>query len=103
MVNGVRVVHNEKVGIWGANPQVKLELVRTIGGLDAEENLSFFEPSDIVQDSTGNIYVLDSGNNRIQKLNPQGKFIKTIGRRGQRPGEFGSPFLLFFGPEEQFF
>jgi hypothetical protein len=87
-VNGVRVVHNEKGGRWGANPEVKLELVRTIGGLDAEENLSFKEPSDIVQDSVGNLYLLDTGSNRIQKLNSEGKFIKTIGRRGQGPGEF---------------
>jgi len=87
-VNGVRVVHNEKGGQWGANLEVKLELVRTIGGLDAEENLSFFEPSDIVRDSAGNLYILDSGNCRIQKLDPEGKFIKTIGREGQGPGEF---------------
>ena len=87
-VNGVRVIHNEKGGQWGANPEIKLELVRTIGGLDAEENLSFFEPSDIVQDSAGNLYILDSGNCRIQKLDPEGKFIKTIGRKGQGPGEF---------------
>jgi len=87
-VKGVRVIHNEKGGQWGANPEVKLELVRTIGGLDAEENLSFNEPSDIVQDSAGNLYILDSGNNRIQKLDSEGKFIKTIGRKGQGPGEF---------------
>jgi len=49
-------------GLWDANPQVKLELIRAIGGLDAEENKSFFEPSYIVQDSIGNLYTLDSGN-----------------------------------------
>jgi hypothetical protein len=87
-VNGVRVVHNEKGGQWGSNLEVKLDLVRTIGGLDAEENLSFREPSDIVRDSTGNLYFLDAGNNRIQKLDSEGKFIKTIGRKGQGPGEF---------------
>jgi hypothetical protein len=87
-VNGVRVVHNEKGGQWGANLEVKLELVRTIGGLDAEENLSFKEPSDIVRDSVGNLYLLDTGSNRIQKLDSEGKFIKTIGRKGQGPGEF---------------
>ncbi|MCX6575401.1 MAG: 6-bladed beta-propeller [Candidatus Aminicenantes bacterium] len=87
-MNGVRVVHNEKGGQWGANLEVKLELIRTIGGLDAEESLSFNEPSDIVRDSAGSLYILDSGNNRIQKLNSEGKFIKTIGRKGQGPGEF---------------
>ena len=87
-VNGVRIIHNEKGGKWGSNLEVKLELVRTIGGLDAEENLSFKEPSDIVQDSVGNLYLLDTGSNRIQKLDSEGKFIKTIGRKGQGPGEF---------------
>jgi hypothetical protein len=86
--NGVRIIHNEKGGQWGANPALKLELIRTIGGLDAEENLSFNNPSDIVQDSAGNLYILDTNNNRIQKLNLEGKYIKTIGRKGQGPGEF---------------
>ena len=53
LVNGVRIIHNEKGGKWGANPEVKLELVRTIGGLDAEENLSFNNPEDIVRPSPG--------------------------------------------------
>jgi hypothetical protein len=102
-VNGVRVVHNEKGGQWGANPAVKLELIRTIGGLDAEENLSFNEPSDIVRDSAGNLYILDSGNNRIQKLDSEGKFIKTIGRKGQGPGEFQAAFSMDIDNEDNLF
>ncbi len=102
-VNGVRVVHNEKGGQWGANLEVKLELVRTIGGLDAEENLSFNEPSDIVRDSAGNYYILDSGNNRIQKLNSEGKFIKTIGRKGQGPGEFQATSSMDIDNEDNLF
>lgn len=102
-VNGVRVVHNEKSGQWGANPEAKLELTRTIGGLDAEENLSFKEPSDIVRDSAGNFYILDSGNNRIQKLDSEGKFIKTIGRKGQGPGEFQAPNSMDIDNEDNLF
>ncbi len=102
-VNGVRVIHNEKGGKWGANPEVKLELVRTIGGLDADENLSFKEPSDIVRDSIGNPYILDSGNNRIQKLDPEGKFIKTIGRKGQGPGEFQATRSMEIDTEDNLF
>ena len=102
-VNGVRVVHNEKGGQWGANSEVKLELVRTIGGLDAEENLSFKEPSDILLDSAGNLYILDSGNNRIQKLDSEGKFIKTIGRKGQGPGEFQAASSMDIDSEDNLF
>lgn len=84
-VDGVRVVHNERGGKWGANPEVKLELIRTIGGLEAEENLSFNNPNDIVRDSAGNYYILDSGKNRIQKLDSEGKFIFAEARENQKP------------------
>jgi tripartite motif-containing protein 71 len=102
-VNGVRVVHNEKGGKWGANPEVKLELVRTIGGLDAEENLSFNNPNDSVRDSVGNLYILDTDNNRIQKLDSEGKFIKTIGRKGQGPGEFQAAHSMDIDNEDNLF
>ena len=94
--SGLRIVHNEKGGgRWGSAPAVKLELVRTIGGLDeSDPNLAFNAPYDIVVDSTGNMYVLDLGNNRIQKLGPDGKFLRTIGRAGQGPGELQSAFSL---------
>ncbi len=44
-VNRVRVIHNERGGKWGNSPEVRLELIRTIGGLDVEdENLAFNAP-----------------------------------------------------------
>ena len=94
-VDGVRVVHNEKGGLWGKSPKVSLELVRKIGDVDTEdENVAFHYPSDIAVDKEGNIYVLDSGNTRIQKFGPDGKYLATIGRKGQGPGEFISPNSL---------
>jgi len=102
-VNGVRIVHNEKGGTWGNNPEVRIELVRTIGGLDADENLSFRAPYDIVRDSAGNLYILDTGNNRIQKLDPRGIYIKTIGRQGQGPGEFQGAFSLDIDEQDNLF
>jgi sugar lactone lactonase YvrE len=94
-VDGVRVVHNEKGGLWGKSLKVSLELVRKIGDIDTEdENVAFNYPTDITVDKEGNIYVLDSGNTRIQKFGPDGKYLATIGRKGQGPGEFISPSSL---------
>jgi hypothetical protein len=91
-VAGVRVVHNGKTGAWGKEPRVSLELVRTIGELEAEdENVAFFMPSDVALDKAGNIYVLDSGNHRVQKFGPDGRFLATVGRKGQGPGELYFP------------
>jgi len=90
-VDGVRIVHNPKGGVWGANPKLAIELVRTIGDVDTDdENLAFDSPVDMAADKAGNIFILDSGNQRIQVFGPDGKYVRTIGRRGQGPGEFAS-------------
>ena len=91
-VDGVRVVYNEKGGLWGKNPKVALDLVRKIGDVDTDdEHLAFNYPSDVAVDAQGNIYILDAGNTRIQKFDQDGKYLATIGRKGQGPGEFISP------------
>ncbi len=94
-VNGVRIVHNEKEGAWGKTPKVSIELVKTIGELEAEdENVALYLPSDIVADTRGNIYILDSGNHRIQKYSPDGEYLATFGSKGQGPGELYYPLSL---------
>jgi hypothetical protein len=94
-VDGVRVVHNAKGGLWGPAPKLALELVRKIGDVDTEdEHVAFNFPDDVAVDKTGNIYILDAGNTRIQKFGPDGKFLATIGRKGQGPGEFILPDSL---------
>jgi sugar lactone lactonase YvrE len=91
-VDGVRVVHNEKGGLWGKAPKVALELVRKIGDVETEdEHVAFNHPNDVAVDKDGNIYVLDAGNTRIQKFGPDGRYLATIGRKGQGPGEFILP------------
>jgi sugar lactone lactonase YvrE len=91
-VDGVRVVHNGKEGTWGGQSKIGIELVRTIGELETkDENVAFNLPSDIAIDKDGNIFILDSGNHRIQKFSPDGRYLATLGRKGQGPGEFVYP------------
>ncbi len=94
-VNNVRTIHNEKSGEWGKNPQIQLEFVKTLGDIESDdENILFYMPSDIAFDGQGNVYVLDSGNHRVQKFSPDGAFVKTFGSKGQGPGEFYFPGSL---------
>ena len=52
----------------------------------------FHQPSDIAVDSGHQlIYVADSGNNRIAVFDFDGRFVRSIGREGQGPGEFSRP------------
>jgi sugar lactone lactonase YvrE len=87
--------------MWGDNPKVAIELVRTIGNVDTEdENLAFSSPLDMAVDAAGNAYILDSGNRRIQVFSADGKYLRTIGRRGQGPGEFESLSSIAIDPKE---
>ena len=94
IIEGVRYIHNH-VPQWGQNPKVALEFVQKIGGMDAvDDNYIMFKIWDVVRDQKGNIYILDSGDCRIQKFDAQGRYMATIGRRGNGPAEFGSPVNL---------
>lgn len=48
-------------------------------------------PTNIALDSTGNLYVVDTGNFRVQVFDPDGKYIKSIGSIGNTPGSFARP------------
>jgi sugar lactone lactonase YvrE len=94
-MDGVKLVHNSGPGAWGKTPKVALEPVRTLGDVDtADENVAFFMPSVLVADAAGDLYVLDTGNHRVQKFGPDGKYLATYGRQGQGPGEFYYPAWL---------
>ncbi len=61
----------------------ELNLIRVIGGPDSE---LFSEPTDIAVGESGNIYVADYGNKRIQILNPLGQLVQTIELKGSPHG-----------------
>ncbi len=94
-IDGIRIVHNSSKGLWGNSPEVEIRFEKNIGSIDAEdENLLFYLPVDVTVDSEGNIYVLDQGNNRVQKFDHSGNYLATFGREGQGPGEFKGPTSL---------
>ena len=51
---------------------------------------NFTSPSGVAVDSTGDVYVADSGNSRIQKFTPTGSFITKWGSLGTGDGQFGA-------------
>jgi hypothetical protein len=57
---------------------------------------------DIKCDPRGNVYVCDYRAHNIKKFDPSGKFLRTIGREGQGPGEFSWPFALAVSTDRLF-
>ena len=54
----------------------------------------FSHPQGIACDSTGNVYVADRDNNRIQVFTAEGKFLRMFGRFGQGKGELNWPISI---------
>ncbi len=54
-------------------------------------NGQFNQPYGIAVDSSGNVYVADTGNNRIQEFNSAGAYITQWGNLGSGNGQFNGP------------
>jgi DNA-binding beta-propeller fold protein YncE len=65
----------------------KLSEIGKRGNKQGELNL----PRDVAVAEDGSLYVVDSGNFRIQKFSPDGKFISEFGSIGRLPGQFSRP------------
>jgi streptogramin lyase len=52
---------------------------------------SFNFPTGIAADSSGNVYVADRLNHRVQKFDSSGAFLAKWGSAGSGPGQFASP------------
>ncbi|MBI5075457.1 MAG: 6-bladed beta-propeller [Nitrospirae bacterium] len=65
-------------------------LIRTIGSRGTAEG-QFNYPSNITIDAEGKLYVVDTGNFRVQVFDAQGKFLRKIGQLGDLPGTLARP------------
>jgi hypothetical protein len=60
----------------------------TIGAAEGDENYLFEKNIQVAADEKGAIYVVNWDRKRIQKYDAKGKYLFTMGRKGQGPGEF---------------
>jgi len=52
------------------------------------------QPTGMAFDASGNLYVVDRGNHRVQVLDRAGQAIRAFGRLGTGPGEFDVPSFV---------
>ena len=70
-----------------AGPEGQVIIGRLGGGRG-----QFSSPAGVAVDHQGNVYVADSGNNRIQKFDQDGNFLGAFGTAGGGQGQFNEPW-----------
>lgn len=92
-VDGVTIVKNPKEPIYGEDV-FSLEEELSIGEAEGREEYMFSRIRSIAVDDTGRIYVLDWKEIHVKVFDQNGTFIRTIGKKGQGPGEFIMPLSI---------
>jgi len=89
----VTVVKNPSEPLY-KTPVLKLEEELSLGGAGAQGEEGFEQIRACVVDDAGTIYVLDLQASHIKVFDATGRYLRTIGRKGQGPGELEYPMTL---------
>jgi len=84
----VTIIKNPKEPIY-KGPILELEEELSIGGPEAQGQEVFGRMGEFVVDDDGNFYISAArGKDHIRVFDKAGRYLRTIGRHGQGPGEF---------------
>ena len=78
---------------------VELSETLTIGANPESHETALYMPLAIGFDFKNRIFVLDSGNHRIQIFGPDGQFERSLGSYGAAPGNLSSPMGMWVYPD----
>lgn len=93
IIDGVSHILNPDKGMR-PNFKIKFEKEWEIGLEEGDKNYIFETIAGIDVDDEGKVYILDYKACNIRIFSPDGRYLKTIGRRGKGPGEFENPVAL---------
>lgn len=100
-VDGTTVVKNPKKPMYGEDV-FSLEEELSIGDVEGKEEQMFKNIFDIAVDENENIYILDLNQRQVRVFDRKGKYLRTIGKVGQGPGEFQFPRQIIISPHQEF-
>jgi hypothetical protein len=89
----VTVVRNPKEPIY-KTPVLELKEDLSLGGPEAKGEAALDQIRQVLPDDAGTLYVLDQRASHVKVFDAAGKYLRTIGRKGQGPGELEYPMTL---------
>lgn len=85
-----------------AQPKVKLETIFSINDdKTTQKEYMFKHVMDIITDDENNFYVHENAGTEIRKFSNDGKYIRTIGRNGEGPGEFKHIMQMYINTKNE--
>lgn len=101
LAGGAVRVHNPKAGIWDSASAWEVEETLRLGSVEGSGPEVFGDVRGVALDAYRRVYVLDRTRHAVQVFAPSGEHVRTLGGRGQGPGELSRAFGLAFGPDER--
>lgn len=98
--NGIRIVKNPKEPMYGEEIFM-LEEELSIGAAEGPVESMFLDAREVVVDNKERIFVSDRRGLHIKVFDKFGNYIKTIGRKGQGPGEFSQISSIQITPRNE--
>lgn len=77
-------------GVWDAQPDLRWRVVETlrIGDRDGDGPTTFGDVGSVFVDRLERIWVVDAPSREVRVFGEDGAFVRSIGGRGEGPGEF---------------
>lgn len=97
-IDGVEYVHNPAEPLH-PEKSVTFEEELTIGEEGGPEEAILYSPRDVLVDKMDNIFISDYQDGSIKVFAPDGNFIRSIGTKGEGPGEFQALSAMGFLPD----
>lgn len=100
--SGTVIATSGETGAWEAGLAAEWvpELITRIGSSDAQEEAYLFSTiRGVAVDAQDRIYVLEAQSSQVRVFDLQGRHLKTMGRRGQGPGELLRPAGMILSPK----
>ena len=101
---GVAVFGDTFYAVDRGTPRIfRLDARGQLLGTISLESFGTYGLNGLATDLSGNLYVADTGRNRILAFSPIGQPLKQIGHGGTDLGGFTQPMMLGFAPDNSFF
>jgi len=91
--DGITIVSNPRAPLYGPGV-LALEENLSIGGAHDTNEYAFARAWYIAVNDNGDIFVMDQGDACVKAFSKNGTYLRSIGRKGQGPGELQNPSTI---------